>query len=124
MRFTLLQVIPEAQENTAKTIDCDESSLVGELLDYTKNLPAVRFIHRYKNGDGIDSREDILFHVVEANGERRVVRWYDARIYRRGGVRVRDTTIEEVAKMLGWKHDPQELLTPGWEGKEEEWESP
>jgi uncharacterized protein YktB (UPF0637 family) len=35
--------------------------------------------------------------------------------------RKKPTTLEEIAKKLGWAQDPQELIQPEWEGEEESW---
>ena len=52
-----------------------------------------------------------------------ITRVYHQGIYRKGGVRPpgqSGLTLEEVARALGWKDAPEELLTD-WEGQDEEW---
>lgn len=128
MKYTLLQVIPEVNpEFCTKEVECENrEQLIEALLEYTDGLDAVRFIHRYTEGEGEEKsecRQDVLFHVVEVNGEREIVRWFKSGIYRRGGVKRRpDATLEDIAKTIGWKRDPKELLEEGWDGEGEKWE--
>lgn len=58
---------------------------------------------------------------VEGHGEW-VSRMYTSCIIRRGGIRGRrPVTLADVAKAIGWTHDPAELIAEGWDGEEEAW---
>lgn len=58
---------------------------------------------------------------VEGHGEW-VSRMYTSSIVRRGGVKSRRAvTLAEIARAIGWQHDPAELLAAGWDGEESVW---
>ena len=63
------------------------------------------------------------FALVEVEGEERVVcRYHRASIARKGGVKPLreswETRLREIAGRLGWKHDPLDLISDGWDGED------
>lgn len=67
-------------------------------------------------------REDVNFMRVEVEGLGSwVSRLFCSGLYRRGGVRPGKPGPErlaDVAKRLGWKGDPLDLIATGWDGEE------
>lgn len=86
-------------------------------------LPRIR--HRIEYPDG--TVEYVLLcrvEVLETGTDKRmefVARVFKSGIWRRGGVHLPEPTIEEIAKMLRWNGEPEELLASGWD-EEESWE--
>jgi hypothetical protein len=84
--------------------------------DYVYRQFGAHFIH-----ETTDGREDIYFGRVEvAEHGSWIVRVYRSGIYRRGGVRSRET-IRDIAQAIDWTEDPNELLVSGWLLEETEW---
>lgn len=50
---------------------------------------------------------------VEGSGEF-ISRYFNTGIWRSGGVKPPQRSLREVAKILGWEHDPNELVAEGW----------
>ena len=72
----------------------------------------------YKHYPTPDSRIDHYFVCVEVEGHGEVVsKMLFSCIWRKGGVNRHPTTIQDVARQLGWTRNPQELLE-AWEGED------
>jgi len=66
--------------------------------------------YRPENGS-----EGVSFALVEVEDHGDFVsRMYYLGIGRAGGVRRPQPTLKQIAEMLGWERDPEELLEPGW----------
>jgi hypothetical protein len=60
----------------------------------------------------------IHFALVEVEGNEPLVsRIFAHGIWRKGGVKSRNPTLQEIADKLGWRHPPEELIGT-WEGEE------
>ncbi len=67
-----------------------------------------------------DHRLDVNLALMEAEGHGQVVtRVFHSGIYRKGGVRPHykplNAKLKEVADVLGWEHEPLNLIEPNWD---------
>lgn len=102
-------------------VNADTPELAARDFHYDKLglIPGVRF-----KPDATRPGLTITFARIEVDGHGELVsRVWECRLVRKGGVRRPGIPlrIEDVAKVIGWEHDTQELLTPGWDGEEEHW---
>lgn len=68
--------------------------------------------------------EKIHLALMECEGfEPLVSRYFSSGIWRRGGIKLNELTKEQqlknIAAELGWTHDPNDLIEPGWEKEED-----
>jgi hypothetical protein len=77
--------------------------------------------HRFRHELPDNRREIIHFGLIEVEGHGELLtRTFSSGIWRQGGVKPHHERIEDVAKIIGWEHDPKELLEE-WDN-EESWE--
>jgi hypothetical protein len=63
----------------------------------------------------------VLYEVENAESlDQFIGRWFTKGITRKGGFKSDPQTLRQIAELLGWTKDPNELLTK-WEGEEDEW---
>jgi len=86
---------------------------------YSK-LPLPRSALSWRLEDG-SYAHFILYEVENASSlDQFIGRWFTKGITRRGNFKSGPQTLKQIAELLGWMKDPNDLLTK-WEDEEEEW---
>jgi hypothetical protein len=87
---------------------------------FYSRIPTHQSSVRWRLEDG--SYAHFVLYEVE-NGEsldQFIGRWFTKGITRKGGFKSGPQTLKQLAEILGWTKDPNDLLTK-WEGEEDEW---
>lgn len=100
-----------------KAIEAD--SWEAAALEFHNQNPCEGYKHVIYKDEG-RSREEVHFALVEVEGHEPIVtRIFSTGIWRKGNPKLStNPTLEEIAKKLGWTHDPQELLGDDWDLEE------
>jgi hypothetical protein len=111
------------QESPITEIEAETIEGAAEEFHFNYNSNIFPRYPSYSISNTFDSSA-VNFMLVEVDGEEFVSRFYSNKIWRKGGVKDPksfEQKLKEIADGLGWKKDPNDLVSEDWPGEEKEW---
>ena len=117
MKFRIRRTHPEHAKTVWVEVEA-ESPEAAVMDDFINDTCGAEYV---PDVDKPGSRVVFATYEVDGHGHR-VARVYRSGITRKGGVRRPGwpPSLEDIARQLGWKRDPTELIESGWMLEEEE----